>query len=63
MTDPRVDRLEGVLERMAQEQSELRQDMREMRQDIRSRFNTLLMVNFLLWVATIGTMVGFFVTQ
>jgi hypothetical protein len=30
--------------------------------EMRSTHNTLLIVNFLLWVTTIGTMVGFFVT-
>jgi hypothetical protein len=54
--NPRVDRLEGVLERIASEQTELRQDMRDLRQDmhelryellaeIRSLFNTLLTVS------------------
>ena len=91
--DPRIDRLEGVLERIIADQAEYRQDMREMRAEfhrenqqmrtefqaetqqmrtesrqetqeirieIRSRFNTLLIVNIALWVATIGTFVGFF---
>jgi hypothetical protein len=93
--DPRIDRLEGVLERIIADQAEYRQDMREMRAEfhrenqqmrtefqaetqqmrtesrqetqeirveIRSRFNTLLIVNIALWVATIGTFVGFFLT-
>ena len=98
--DPRIDRMEGVLERIIADQAEYRQDMREMRAEfhrenqqlraefqqmrtefqaetqqmrnesrqeiqeirveIRSRFNTLLIVNVALWVATIGTFVGFF---
>ncbi len=91
--DPRIDRMEGVLERIIADQAEYRQDMREIRAEfhrenqqmrtefqaetkqmrsesrqeiqeirieIRSRFNTLLIVNIALWVATIGTFVGFF---
>jgi hypothetical protein len=60
--DPRVDRLEGVLERIAAEQSELYQDMRDVRAEIRSRFNTLLTVNLVMWVPIIGTLIGLFVT-
>ena len=40
--------------------TESRQEHQEIRREIRSRFNTLLIVNLALWVATIGTMVGFF---
>jgi predicted O-linked N-acetylglucosamine transferase (SPINDLY family) len=43
--------------------SDLRSETQDIRTEIRSTRNTLLMVNLLLWVATIGTMVGFFVTQ
>jgi hypothetical protein len=64
--DPRVDHLEGVLERIASEQTELRQDMRDLRSkvltEIRSRLNTLLTVNLVMWISIISTLMGLFFT-
>ncbi len=54
--DFRIDRLEGVIERVTAEQSELRQDMRDLRSDIR----TLLVVNIGLWATTIAAIIGLF---
>ena len=56
-SDPRVDRMEGVLERIAAEQSEMRQDMRDLRADI----NTLQTRMLQLWLGTMGTMMAGFI--
>lgn len=67
LRDPRVDRLEGIMERIASEQSEIRQDMRDLRAEliteIRSRLNTLLTVNLVMWVTIIGAIIGVIFTR
>jgi hypothetical protein len=55
--------LEGLRTEARDIRSDFSNEQRDLRTEIRSTRNTLLMVNLLLWVATIGTMVGFFVTQ
>ena len=60
-SDPRVDRMEGVLERIAVEQSEMRQDMREFRQETRSDMNALQTRMLQLWLGTMGTMMAGFI--
>jgi hypothetical protein len=56
--EERIARLEGINSQL----ESLRTEIRDMRRGMESRFNTLLPVYFLLWIAAIGTMVGFFVT-
>ncbi len=58
--ESRIDRLEGIVERLAVEQAENRQDMRDMRREMDSRFRTLLLVNIALWVTSIGSIIGLF---
>ena len=60
--------MEGVLERIAVEQSEMRQDMRELRQDMggfrqeaRSDSNALQTRMIQLWLGTMGTMMAGFI--
>ena len=63
-SDPRVDRMEGVLERIAAEQGEMRQDMRELHQDmreIRRDMNGLQTRMIQLWLGTMGTMMAGFI--
>jgi hypothetical protein len=63
-SDPRVDRLEGVLERIVAEQSEMRQDMRDFRQDmreIRGEIGNMQTRMLQLWLGTMGTMMAGFI--
>jgi hypothetical protein len=60
--------MEGVLERIAVEQSEMRQDIRELRQDMggfrqeaRSDSNALQTRMIQLWLGTMGTMMAGFI--
>jgi hypothetical protein len=53
--------MEGVLERIAVEQSEMRQDMREFRQETRSDMNALQTRMLQLWLGTMGTMMAGFI--
>ncbi len=53
--------MEGVLERIAVEQSEMRQDMREFRQEMRSDINGLQTRMLQLWLGTMGTMMAGFI--
>jgi hypothetical protein len=53
--------MEGVLERIAVEQSEMRQDMREFRQETRSDTNALQTRMLQLWLGTMGTMMAGFI--
>ena len=58
--DTRIDRLEGMMERVNAELSEMRQDMRDMRAEMESKFRTLLLVNVGLWATTVGAIIGLF---
>ena len=69
--EERIARLEGIAEVTASrlndiqaEISDIRGEMRAMRQElyteIRSGRNTLLMVSLLMWITTIGTLLGLF---
>jgi hypothetical protein len=67
--EERIARLESINEGIHRELGginsqleSLRPEIRDVRRGMESRFNTLPLVYFLLWIATIGTMVGFFVT-
>jgi hypothetical protein len=64
--DPRGDRLEGVLERIASEQTQIRRDISdlriELRAELRTWFGTLLAVNVVMWVIVIALLVWVFFT-
>ena len=64
--DARIDRLEGMMERLVSELTEIRQDMRDIRADLRSmqsttdsKFRTMLLVNTGLWGTTVASIIGF----
>jgi hypothetical protein len=64
--DPRVDRVEGLLERIATEQTQLRHDISDLRIELRAElrpwFCTLLAVNLVIWVTVIALLVWVFFT-
>ena len=59
-TDPRINRLEGVVEELGKEVRELRSDFRSLRSELNSRLNTQLTVSVVLWLTTIGSIIGLF---
>ena len=73
--EERIARLEGIAEVTQEQLGDIRSEIRSTRQDlqaeirstrqdlqadIRSTRNTLLMVNLVLWITTIGTLFGLF---
>ena len=57
-SDPRIDRLEGIVEELRDEVRALRTDMTSLRAEISSRLNTHLVVMIGLWATTIVAIVG-----
>ncbi len=58
--DPRIDRLEGIMERVVAELSEIRQDLRSMQSATDSKFRTLILINVGLWATTVASIIGLF---